>query len=244
MPDTAEPAVYGTPESVLALFAALAAAAAACEWVEKRKRDGVNYAYASAESIVAEADRVFGMHGLAVVPGACVVEQRFYKKQAEERSVLVLTREFRIVHKDGGSIIGGGVAAIGANVGGTPPQAMNSAETMCFAYFVKTLLRMPRQDEEDADHPRSRSAAREEEEREPPPPAKPAVRPPTTERKVTKVLAAVAAIKDVAGWDKVRERWDREVLAARSPDDDLGYTADDCAAVKQALADAAARVGA
>ena len=227
-------------EAQSALYAALASAIGETEGVAKHG-SGQGYMYAKAEAVMREADRVLTKHGISVAPiGATLTVAGVAESPKGARTIFTLTCQFLVAHRAGGSFIGEMTIAVGTNLNATPPQATSSAYTCCERDFYRALLRMPRSDKDDVEHESHRRVEREERE---PEPARPTVAPPAA-RKATRVLAGIGAVKSVAEWDKVREGWDANVLAHRTPDDDLGYTAAECEAVKAALAAAAARVGA
>jgi len=220
------------------LYAALADAVKACEWVVKRG-DGQGYRYAKAEAVIAEADRVLEPVGVVVIPGTAVIhEVGKFRSKGEDKTLFVLRREFIVVHRGGGQIRGEMSVAIGANVGGTPPQATTSAATTALSYFLKDLLRMPRVDEEDVEHASNNRSEREEEPR---PPARPQAPVPPA-RKATLVLRGIAAVRTRDDYAKAVDRW-HEVLDARRDGDDRGYSDAEVEEVKAALAAARARVG-
>lgn len=219
-----------------ALYRALAEAIDDIQGVAKRG-NGQGYKYAKADHVVAEADRVLTPRGVSVFPGSSeILVAGVAEGKSGPRTIFHLHQEFHIVHRDGGESRGSVCVGIGTNLNTGPTQATMSALTAAEAYFYKCLLRMPRVDEDDHDHPRNNR--REEEER---PPAKPAVTIPQT-RKAVQVLRAIASVKTAAQLDDARDRWN-DVLARRGgPDGDCGYSDDEVREIGAAIKTAEGRV--
>lgn len=223
-------------EAQAALYAALAKAVAATRAVEKHGQ-GQGYAYARAEDVMREADRVLSENGVTVAPiAARIVVAGVAEGKSGPRTIFALRCKWLVAHVAGGEFVGEMTIAVGTNLNATPPQATSSAYTCCERDFYRALLRMPRGPEEDVEHPKNHREERFEESA----PARPAVAPPAA-RKATKVLAALAALKTPAEWEKAREKWDA-VLAERSPEDDCGYDREEVLDIQSALHVAKERV--
>ncbi len=219
--------------AVRALHLALATAAEQCDAVAKTsKNTHHNYNYASAEDVLVTANAAMKGLGLAIVPQRSAIEK--------VGDLYILQREFLVTHTEGAVYLASMSWPLEINKGKTPDKAAAGAETTSFAYFLRTLFRMPRLAEDDINHDSHdrRSVSERFEESAP---ARPAVQPPAA-RKATKVLAALAALKTPAEWEKARDKWNG-VLVERSPDDDCGYTADEVATINGALQAAHGRVG-
>ena len=217
------------PSPQSALYLALAEAIADIEGVAKRG-NGQGYKYAKADHVVAEADRVLTKRGVSVFPGSSeILVAGVAEGKSGPRTIFVLHQEFVIVHRDGGEARGSVSVGIGTNLNTGPTQATMSAFTAAEAYFYKAMLRMPRVDEDDHDHPKNNR--REEEER---PPARPTVTVPQTRKAIT-VLRAIAAAKNSTELDMLREKWN-DVLARRGgPEGDCGYSDDEAKQIGAAI---------
>ena len=240
MSDASEP----IREPQRALFAALASAIAETAPVAKSGNNPEQrYKYAPASAVVAEADRVLTKHGIAVVPiSAKIATAGLSESKAGGRTIFVLTVQFLVAHEAGGSLVGEMSIALGANLSGSPPQASSSALTGCERDFYRALLRMPRVDEDDPDHPKN-TRERDDEPRQV---AKPQAPVPQT-RKATLVLRTIAAAKTPVDYEKVREKWDVVLSFRGQPDadgviDDGGYSDAEAAWISTMLRAAKERV--
>lgn len=241
--------VFGDPAAVKALFSALAAAIKATRAVSKTG-EGQGYRYAKAKDVIAEADRVLGDVDIAVVPISASIDARGAAEgKSGPRTIFALTMGFLVTHPEGAYFVGEMTLGIGTNLNPGPPQATSSALTGCERDFYRSLLRMPRTDEDDPDDPsntRERAGRREDEDR---PPAKPSVNVPTTASKLSRVLPQIERIADADGYARAVAAFTGATETRGMPlgGDDVetcGYTDAEFAQVKAAFAAAKARVGA
>lgn len=143
-----------------ALFAALARAQALAKSVEK---DAVNkfhkYGYTSAEGMIAEAKQSLSACDLAVVPVSLVVrdptvderpvrdERGEAKGDANKGARCVLTAEWLVVHKEGGSLAIACEWPVIPENGRPLDKALAAARTASLNYLLRDLLQLPRVEE-------------------------------------------------------------------------------------------------
>lgn len=143
-----------------ALFAALARAQALAKSVEK---DAVNkfhkYGYTSAEGMIAEAKQSLSACDLAVVPVSLVVrdptvderpvrdERGEAKGDANKGARCVLTAEWLVVHKEGGSLSIACEWPVIPENGRPLDKALAAARTASLNYLLRDLLQLPRVEE-------------------------------------------------------------------------------------------------
>lgn len=95
-----------------------------------------SYEYADAEGVIGQARAALNAHGLAVAPAGV----RFIGQGEHPFFV----REFVVRHESGESYVADMLWAIVSNRGKPADKAIASAETTALAYFLRTLLLMPR----------------------------------------------------------------------------------------------------
>lgn len=140
------------------LYAALAKAVRAANGVAKasaNKHQG--YDYASSEHVILCADEAMSPHGLSVIPttATVAVEGEYEKSDNSGKRLVpmhVLKRGFLLVHEDGGEMPGEMAWPLEINKGKGVDKAAGSAETTCYAYYLRTLLRLPRLDQDDMNY--------------------------------------------------------------------------------------------
>lgn len=121
------------------------------------------YNYASSEHVILAADEAMSPYGLSVIPTtASVVVEGEYEKNDNSGTRLVpmhvLKRGFLLVHEDGGEVAGEMAWPLEINRGKGVDKAAGSAETTCYAYYLRSLLRMPRLDQDDMNYVRDRES--------------------------------------------------------------------------------------
>jgi hypothetical protein len=128
-----------------AMHAALAAASERSKAVAKGSRNSHHdYTYASSEHVMVAARDALEGSGLAVVPTRSDIVQ--------VGTLYVLQRQFELTHSEGASKMCSMSWPLEINKGKTPDKAAAGAETTSYAYFLRTLLRMPRLAGDDMDH--------------------------------------------------------------------------------------------
>jgi len=140
--------VHGTPEAVAALFTALDLARSQAEAVFKAATSNLG-AYAKSEHVIVKARTAMTGTGLSVSPADSHLDPEG----------MVLERGYVVGHAGGAWYRG----SMSWPVLGRPDvsKGCGSTETMSFAYFLRTLLWMPRMDADDMDNPKIRTAMRE-----------------------------------------------------------------------------------
>jgi len=200
----------GTAEERRAMHAALAAAAEKVRAVAKASRNEHHrYSYASSEDVLVAAREAMDGSGLAVVPTDCDIVQ--------VGDLYVLKRSFELTHSGGASKLCRMSWPLEINKGKTPDKAAAGAETTSFAYFLRTLLRMPRLAEDDINHdshepPRATRSA--------PAVARPAV--PMLSAKGKAALAKIEAIDSEEAFLSA-EKWLSGLIDKREAGVDTGF---------------------
>jgi hypothetical protein len=153
------------------LYGALAKAQQAAKAVGKDSRNTFHrYAYASAEAIYAECREHLSGHGLTVLPVASHIDLR------DGQAILV--RGYLLAHEGGGAMTCAQEWPVVPEKGRPLDKAVASADTTSLAYFLRSLLLLPRVDpsddmDSDARGSSHASAPRSAPQREAPPdPAK------------------------------------------------------------------------
>ena len=131
--------VHGTPKAVAALFTALDIARAKATAVRKASESNLG-AYASSEHIMVVARKALAETGVSVTPA----------DSALDADKMILERGYVVAHAHGGWYR----ASMSWPVLGRPDVGKGTgiAETMAFAYFLRTLLMMPRMAGDDMDN--------------------------------------------------------------------------------------------
>jgi hypothetical protein len=125
-----------------ALFGALAKAQKAAKAVGKDSKNSFHrYAYASAEAIYAECREHLSDHGVTVLPTSSHIDVR------EGQAMMV--RGYLVAHEGGGSLGCVQEWPVVPEKGRPLDKAVASADTTSLAYFLRSLLLLPRVDPSD-----------------------------------------------------------------------------------------------
>ena len=136
------------------LAAALVAATAEVRAVEKRGDNTHDrYMYATADDVVRAATAALQAHGLTVVPTESRIISREQTIKGATFTSLILERCFRVLHTSGEFIeasMSWPIVTRAADAG----KGAAAAETTCYSYYLKTLLDMSRDPNDDIDKDR------------------------------------------------------------------------------------------
>jgi hypothetical protein len=206
------------------LYGALAKAQKAAKAVGKDATNTFHrYAYASAEAIYAECREHLSDHGLTVLPVASHIDLR------DGQAILV--RGYLLAHEGGGAMTCAQEWPVVPEKGRPLDKAVASADTTSLAYFLRSLLLLPRVDPSDdmdsdargSSHASAPRSAPQREAPKPPeekPPQKMAAKPSQPERITRKMMDEIADRLDALGYrnpkavlDEVSAILDRPIKA-------------------------------
>lgn len=140
------------------MFKALARASKAARGVFKGSSNNhQKYDYASSEHVIMVSDEAMAPEGLAIIPTHAEIAVRGeYEKRDNSGSRMVpmhvLKRGYLVTHEDGHEVPGEMEWPLEINKGKGVDKAAGSAETTCYAYFLRSLLRLPRLSADDMNY--------------------------------------------------------------------------------------------